>query len=352
MVAEEPPPLLGEPRIALGQPADMSQLAAAERLPGKGAKNSNPTKFGEELKDVVADLAALVGAIKDDGGARIEALEAKLDSLAVGLSAIESKIDKLAQPMGPPREVPRVTAQPSAADLARDLREQVKAVARTHMAKLRSHHEAIVVEDPKEQAAKVMALGDARLAVLLDWVAVYIKDTLATLAAKLIVPSTKYFDIQWILDPLVVSALVAGLTRVPGYGDEKARQGWTHLLLQDAEHPCTGCGMELADEGGHHLHPGIPGYRGGKAFPARDCKPPAKKCLCPTVFALYLGVTGRKVPHKADKAHGPKVCPLGRHFSKVGLWSAWIKAAPERASAVACSPLVTKREADREYTDL
>jgi hypothetical protein len=101
---------------------------------------------------------------------------------------------------------------------------------------------------------------------------------------------------------------------------------------------------------GHRVHLAIPGYRGGKTFLAKDCKPPAKKCLCPTVFALYLGITGRKVPKAADKAHGAKVCPFGWNFSKVALWSAWIKAAQERASAVSCSPLVTKKEA--EYTDL
>lgn len=313
---------------------------------------STSTSFEEGLNKAITDLSELVQAITDDSGARIAGLEAKIESLADGLSAISEKIDRLQQPKAPPRGEARAADQPDAVDPARDLRAQVKDVARSHMAKLRTHHKGILDEDQKAQAAKVMALDDARLAVLLDWVAVYIKDTLAELAAKLIVPSIKYFDIQWILDPLVVSALVAGLSKVPGYEDDKARQAWTHLLLQDAERPCPGCGAELPKGGPYRVHPVIPGYRGGKAFPARECKPPlSKKCLCPLVFALYKGVTGRGVPKGVDKAHGAKVCPFGRNFSKVALWGAWIKAAPERASAAACSPLVAKKE-DDQYTNL
>ena len=56
------------------------------------------------------------------------------------------------------------------------------------------------------------------------------------------------------------------------------------------------------------------------------------------------------MPKGVDKAHGVKVCPFGRNFSKVALWSAWIKAAPERAGVVACSPLVAKKE-DGNYAD-
>jgi hypothetical protein len=106
--AEEEPFPVGEPGIGMDNPAGISQPAEAGCPPGTqptttiptlgstltdatvlmaGEGNklfSTPTSFEEGINNSISDLSELVSAITDDSGARIEGLEAKIDSLVAG----------------------------------------------------------------------------------------------------------------------------------------------------------------------------------------------------------------------------------------------------------------------------
>ena len=140
---------------------------------------------------------------------------------------------------------------------------------------------------------------------------------------------------RWLLDPLVVSALVVGLVRLPRFGDHDAKdkKAWTKMLLPENENPCGGCGMTVGIDKTHSAYP----HRDvKKRMPESECRPTVTTCLCPKLFDAYKDFMGSAAPTGAAKPHAIKVCPLGRDFVKVGTLASWFefKADDGKASPV------------------